>query len=890
MTLDNYHFTGSPQPRLPIVCITRGVWGVRFSRATGFLLGVAALTLGTLPAAAVADDGIIGPQLGLQNSGRELHPAGRMVDLGNFPTGGAITPDGRFYWTVSTGRGRNDIRIVDVRNARVIQTLPIPGASGGIAMDPVHPLVYVSGIADSDPGHADQQRPGLPGRQGDVVHVFRYGSTGRATFRRLISVPPPVGTQPPQNFPPTTTTAVAWPDRLAISRDGATLLVPLNLADQAAIVRVRTGAVTYVSTGSYPYGAAITPNGQTGLVSNEATGTVSFINLASGTKLGDVDLGHLTHPEAIAIDRFGRRAYVAVANDDRVAVLDIASRSMVQSLSTARAPGDGTSPIALALTPDNERLIVAESGADDLSIFRTYDGSLAGRVPTASYPADVQVTRDGRNLLWLSAKGLGSGPNPNGPNPFETTDANTNSFEYLPIITFGKAGILRFPADGEFTAEAEAQIYPTNSQDPPAGTPLAPGGPIQHVFYLVKENRSYDQVLGDDERGDGDPSLTLFGDSATPNTHALARRFPLLDHLYANSEASIDGHFWTSAAKVSDYVHKNWHQNYGGRGRPYDFGVYAVTFPQNKFLFDQAQTDGISYYNYGEAIAGVVGVFPDKDRTPDVALDQERKLAFSDLGQNGCYANDSSVGKDSVTGQPVFDSSLPAGAPNGSSSRFDCFNQRFQTQLATGTVPSFSYLVLTNNHTRGLEVGARTPQAMIADNDLALGEIIETISHSSVWPSSAIFVIEDDSQDGADHVDAHRTIGAVISPYARRGAVVSNRYDQLSMIRSMELILGMQPLGLHDALATPMYDAFSSTPGNAEPYDALPENVDLLDTNANTATNQALSAGLDMNHGVDRVPQRKLDAVLWKAVHGASSTPPPPGPNAVGEGEEEDED
>jgi hypothetical protein len=179
---------------------------------------------------------------------------------------------------------------------------------------------------------------------------------------------------------------------------------------------------------------------------------------------------------------------------------------------------------------------------------------------------------------------------------------------------------------------------------------------------------------------------------------------------------------------------------------------------------------------------------------------------------------------------------------------------------------------------------------MIADNDLALGQIIETISHSSVWPSSAIFVIEDDSQDGADHVDAHRTTGAVISPYARRGAVVSNRYDQLSMIRSMELILGMQPLGLHDALATPMFDAFSTTPNNSEPYDALPENVDILDTNANTAANRALSAGIDMNHGVDRVPQRKLDAVLWKAVHGASSTPPAPGPNAVGEGEEDDDD
>jgi DNA-binding beta-propeller fold protein YncE len=856
------------------------------------LFSIAALAVLALSPVAGADNGIIGPDLGIVNSGRELHPAGRLVDLGNFPTGGAVTPNGRYYWTVSTGRGRNDIRIVDVRTARVIQTLPIPGASGGIAMDPSRPLVYVSGLADSDAGHADQQQPGLPGREGDVVHVYRYGTSGRATHRRLLPVPPPNGTPPPQNFPPTNTTAVAWPDRLALSRDGATLLVPLNLADQAAIVRVATGAVTYVATGSYPYGAAITPDGQTGLVSNEATGTVSFIDLATATKLGDVDLGHLTHPEAIVIDRYGQRAYVAVANDDRVAVLDIASRTVVGSLSTAREPGHGTAPVALALTRDNERLVVAESGADALSIFRTDDGSLAGRVPTGQYPTDVQVTPDGRRLLWISAKGLGSGANPNGPNPFETTDANTNSFQYLPLITFGKAGILSFPADGELTAAAEAQLYPSNAQDAPPGTPLAANGPIQHVFYVVKENRTYDQVLGDDPRGDGDPSLTLFGDQATPNTHALAGRFPLLDHFYANSEASIDGHFWTSAAKVSDYVHKNWHQNYGGRKRPYDFGVYAVTFPQDKFLFDRAESEGVSWFNYGEAIAGVVGVFPDKDRTPDVAADQTMKLAKSDLGQNGCYANDSSVGEDSVTGVQVFDSSLPAGAPTGSTSRFDCFNQRFQAQLATGTVPAFNYLVLTNDHTRGLEPGARTPQAMIADNDLAVGEIVDAISHSSVWSSSAIFVVEDDSQDGADHVDAHRTTAAVISPYARRGAVVHNRYDQLSMIRSIELILGMEPLGLFDALATPMYDAFSATPDNAEPYDALPENVNLLDTNLNTAANRALTAGLDLSHGVDRIPQRKLDAVLWKAVRGTASTPPPPGPNAEGidEANEEDEE
>src|SRR4051794_22283178 len=239
------------------------------------LLAALSLLLLAPGAASAADDGLIGPQLGITGNGRHLQPEGTLVGLGNFPTGGAVTPNGRFYWTISAGRGHNDIRIVSVRTKSVVQVVPLPGASGGVAMDPSRPLAYVSGVADSDAGHADQQQPDLPGRQGDVVHVFDYSATtGRARFRRLLAVPPPSGTAPPQNFPPTTTTAVAWPDRLAISPDGARLLVPLNLADQAAVVDVGTGSTRYVATGSYPYGAAITPDGKTGLVTNEASGTV----------------------------------------------------------------------------------------------------------------------------------------------------------------------------------------------------------------------------------------------------------------------------------------------------------------------------------------------------------------------------------------------------------------------------------------------------------------------------------------------------------------------------------------------------------------------------------------------------------------------------------------
>jgi hypothetical protein len=431
---------------------------------------------------------------------------------------------------------------------------------------------------------------------------------------------------------------------------------------------------------------------------------------------------------------------------------------------------------------------------------------------------------------------------------------------------------------------------PADRTQAPANTPLRPNGPIKHVFFIVKENRTYDQILGDLGRGDGDPKLELFNSDVTPNAHALANRFPLVDHLYANSEASIDGHFWTSAGAVSDYVQKNWMQNYGGRGRPYDFGVYAATWPGTGFLFDQAEREGISYFNYGEAIAGTVPVFPDKDRTNAMQQEELKKFSKSDLGTGfpsvggvapggQCYPNDADIETDAITQQQTYDSTPPTGAPAGAESRFDCFNQRFQSQLAANSVPAFNYLVLPNDHTVGTTPGKRTPQALVADNDYGLGQIVDTISHSSIWDSSAIFVVEDDSQDGADHVDAHRIPAWVISPYTKPGAIVAHRYDFVSAIRSMELILGMEPLGLNDAVAEPMYAAFTATRQNAAPYTALVPKQDRLALNASNAADARLSASLDFRQ-LDQVPQQLLDRILWHAVYGENSTPPPPGPNA----------
>ena len=675
-----------------------------------------------------------------------------------------------------------------------------------------------------------------------------------------------------------------------------------------------------VVTGSYPFGAAVLPDGRTGLVSNEAAGTLSVVDLVKGVKLRDIQVGPpLSHPQGVVVDRKGRRAYVALSALDEVVVVDLRRRRVERTISVGRRAGLGTMPVALALSPEGARLFVAESGANEIAVIRLpsprtrprLEWTLSGRIPTAEDPQAVvtAAARSGRaaQLLYVAARGVGVGANVTGPVPTDPYDPifwafnwlapTTDVFSpgsgttYLPSVIRGHAGLMRLPSDKtvkRLTSRATRQIHPRDAQKAPAGTPLRADGPIKYVFFVVRENRTYDQLLGDLGRGNSDPHLVVFGKDVTPNLHALVTRFPLLDHVFANSEASIQGHFWTAAASVPDYVDRNWVQEYAGRGRPNDFGVYAVSFPGNGFLFNQAERQHISYFNYGEAIAGDEPSLPDRDRTPEVLAEEQLVAANSDLGPGltpgGTYPNDLYIGSTGATPTQgeIFNSSLstlPSPPPAGSLSCMDSFQARFEDQLAAGAVPTFNYLTMTGDHTRGTQTGFPIPSAMVADCDLALGQLVDLISHSSIWSSSVIFVVEDDSQDGADHVNAHRIPVAVIGPYAKRGAIIHRRYDLLSVIRSMELIMGMKPLSLNDALATPMYDAFTSEPLNSEPVDVIVPDVDLLERNTQAAPWAAVSNRLALDK-LDAVPQWKLDEILWKSVYGADSTPPPPGPGA----------
>ncbi len=865
----------------------------------------------------------------IDNSNRKLTPLGRMTSVGNFPTGGRLSPNGRFYWSVSAGHGRNDVQIVNVASGAVVQVLPMPGTYGQMVFAPDGKTAYVSG----EPiGNSTPIGPTM-GKDGDVIHVFTVDTgTGAAVEQAPITLPKTLGgTARLQNFPPgeSDLTLPSFPVGLAVTPDAQTLVVALYNADKAAVIDIATGKSTLVPVGAYPFAVAIDAKGQYAYVSSGLDGTLSQIDLAS-TQLTDLGLtktiaglgGPLgdqeSQPQYILPDPKRGLLYVAVTNHDGVAVVDTDTASVTNFISLELPLGYGAQPVSLAMSPDGQTLYAADAGEDAIVAIALSDrpngGSQAyqviGKIPTADYTSDVAVTPDGCTMIWAAARGVGAGPNPQyggAPPPRVNNDANAGPYpSYVPDMLIGRVGVLPTPSDAAFdsmTTLVDNAQYPENQEAAPAGTPvIGPDGgasqQIKHVFFVVKENRTYDQVFGSDPRGDGDPALEVLGDNGetvgpkgsagtagpgsgvTPNQHALSRMFVLLDRFFEDSEVSVDGHAITTGAYASNYTLKTMPADYSGRGRPENQeAVYPVSFPPKDFLFDQAVRQHVSFEDYGELAGGAAPAISDDGRPtyPEVLLHADT-VAYASQIFIGCFT--SAEAKLTIPNSPncAFDAGLGT-APPLAQSRIDAFNLLFQAQLLTNSVPQFNYLIMPSDHTNGTAAGSRDPLAMCADNDLGVGQLVQLISSSKIWPQSVIFIVEDDSQDGADHVDAHRAPAFVIGPWVKHGGqAIHTHYDQLSVIRTIELILGLQPLSVFDAVATPMYDVFATTP-NDTPYTAIMPTQDIQAVNPATAANAALSARLPFNH-LDAVPQAISDRILWQRVYGGNSQPPPPGPHA----------
>ncbi len=591
-------------------------------------------------------------------------------------------------------------------------------------------------------------------------------------------------------------------------------------------------------------------------VSNWGARTLTVLRAQGLAPAATVAVG--LHPGALAVDPTRRRLYVANTDDDSVSVLDTQTDRVVATLSLAPYPGapEGSVPDGLAVSPDGRWLFIANAGNNDVAAANLAGPlpAVVGLIPTAWYPTTVTVSRDGRTLFVTNAKGLGAGPDPRGPNP--TRGPAERAEQFIGYMIVGTVSVVTVP-DAPGLAATTARVVQNNGFDEarnrlaagraavqPRAIPRRAGDPslIKHVIYIIKENRTYDQVLGDLREGNGDPSLVLFGPDVAPNHHRLAREFVLLDNFYVNAEVSPDGHNWSTAAMANDYVQKNWPATYSDRGRDYDYeGGEPAAYPRSGFLWDAAARAKVSYRIYGE---------------------------FTEFLRYPSRGTMDSMDGHVAPGYHGYDLRVP------DQTRFGEWLKEFQEFERTGEMPQLMIVRLPNDHTAGTRPGYPAPQAMVADNDLALGRIVEAVGRSRFWKDTLVAAVEDDAQDGPDHVDAHRTVALLAGAYVRRGVVDHTFYSTVSLLRTIELILGIRPLTQYDAAAQPMLNAFTDEPQPLRYAAAVPRQP-LTAVNTPAAPGAAESRRLRFEEA-DEVPPGVLNRILWRAIKGNAPLPESP--------------
>jgi hypothetical protein len=584
------------------------------------------------------------------------------------------------------------------------------------------------------------------------------------------------------------------------------------------------------------------------------------------------------HPTALAWDEARGRLYVALGNDDSVAVVDTARRTVVGRIAIRPFGRDihGTAPTALALSPDGSRLYVACGGINAVAVIATATQSISGLVPTAWYPDALALSPDGRLLAVGALLGAGSGWR-RPPTPSFSLGLPDPARRYVHAAR-GSVSVMPVPADRDLAnytlAVAENNRLPLAAPGGPrpdrlprtrtttaAAVPLAAGDPsvIEHVVYIIKENRTYDQVFGDLPQGNGDPSLVLFGEDVTPNQRGLAREFVLLDNLYATGGNSGDGHQWVTQADESDYA--MW-PGYQGRSYPFD-GADPLAYAQGGFIWDAARQMKKTVRIYGEFMPSQ----PDAPSSARAGLLEEWTTGADFSNRWKPTPRVQGMVDFVAPDYPAYSTAIPDVI------RADLFVRDLRAWEQAGAMPNLVMVQLPSNHTYGTTPSLSTPQAMVADNDLALGRIVDALSHSRFWPRMAILVVEDDAQDGVDHVDGHRTVALAVSPYARRRHVDSTFYSHPSILKTIELMLGLPPLSIFDRIANDMRASFSDD-RDLTPYTAVVPRQSLHDRNPAAsalkgAAREAALASAQMRFDVpDAAPTDRLNRILWHTVRG----------------------
>jgi YVTN family beta-propeller protein len=610
-----------------------------------------------------------------------------------------------------------------------------------------------------------------------------------------------------------------------------------------------------------PYQLVLTPDGRRLFVSNWASQSVSVIDTATNKVIRTIKVG--INPNDMKLSADGR-LFVACSNDNTIHVIDTNLLQVIEHLSTTLTPlaPEGSTPDALVIDNVHKLLYVANADNNSITVIRIADrahSKVVGFIPTGWYPSALVLADHDQTLYIGNAKGEEGHADRKGPgSPLaskwygdETVKTlQKSSIEVLPVAQleqklprWTKQVVENTPYNDSLLSEARPPSEPTIIP-----REVGVSTEIKHIIYIIKENRTYDQEFGDLPHTNGDPELTIFGEKVTPNQHALAKEYVSLDNLYCDGEVSVDGHSWSDSAYATDFNEKFWPPTYAGRSDAKPSRAYV---PAAGHLWDLAQRKGLTYRSYGEYAARA-----STGTTMEAAPGAEGLMGH--------------VSEDYFTGITRRDTEKVAVFLR----EFKEYENNYDSPDPQKRLPNFIVMSMPEDHTRGTARGAFTPQAMVASNDYAIGQLVDAASHSRYWPNTAIFIIEDDAQDGPDHVDARRTVGLVISPYVKRGIVDSTLYSTSSMVRTMELLLGLPPMSQYDAAAMPMYASFGTEPA-VTPFNVIAPMIDVNAKNTKDSYGADQSDKMDFSD-VDRAPMHALNDIIWKSIKGADSPMPPP--------------
>jgi YVTN family beta-propeller protein len=811
-----------------------------------------------VPARSVTDPGVVTTRQAITPAGVQSVFQGRLY-------GAAWAGDGDELWLLHT---RHVYRL-DWRNNKIKAELPHGGVPGNQSI-----AAWEGGVI------AGNSMP--EGRRSDARLLSAAGDTLKVVAEGL---------------------GAFLPGALSVARNNKLAVVPLVYENKVAVVDLTSGAAPRAieTNGIAPFASVVNAEGTVAYVSNlggrppkpgetvaspmqkreekivvdargiASTGAVVRVDLQAGKVTHSIATG--LHPTALAWNEKAQRLYVANGNSESVSVIDTESNRVLRSIEIQPFSEKvrGIAPTAVALTPDGKTLLVACGGINAIAVIDTGSGSVRGLIPTSWYPSALAVSPDGARVAVTALLGAGSGWRDVPAKRFVHSQRSSVSVIDLPDAAQLASYTTAVAENNHLRATGEPARAPVQRAVPAARQLPVPArsgdlSPIEHVVYIIKENRTYDQVLGDMPKGNGDPSLVMFGADVTPNQHAFADRYVLLDNFYATGGNSGDGHQWATQANETEYC--LW-PGYQGRSYPFD-GTDPMAYSAGGFLWDYALARGRTVRVYGE-YAGRLSISP----AQRAALLKRWRDKEDFTKEWSIRADIEGLNKILAANYPPYTTAIPDVV------RAQIFLADLQRMEQSGKLPNLMLIQLPSNHTDGTAPGRSSPKAMAADNDFALGQIVEGLTHTKFWPKMAIFVVEDDAQNGVDHVDGHRTTAFVISPYAKRNHVDSTFYSHQSMLKTIELVLGLPTMSLFDLIANDMRNSFTETP-DVTPWSAIAPKQSLQETNPAARAlkgkaREAAIASARMNWSVpDAAPTEKLNRILWGAIKGWDTEYPGP--------------